>query len=256
VLLSRLEGATAVLTLNRPEARNAFNEALLHALRDAVAEAVDDPRVRAIALTGTGDRAFCAGADIRQMQSMTPEGGRHWSQLGHDVFQALADVPMPTIAAINGVAVGGGCEVALACDLRIASANAQLGQPEIKLGLIPGWGGTQRLPRLVGTASALDLVLTGRVVGVQEAQQIGLVNRVVPEGQALAAALDYAAQFAALPPLAVRYAKHAMLVGRDLDLHEANGVEVEMFARAFDTEDRAEGLAAFLEKRPSQFNGR
>jgi enoyl-CoA hydratase len=256
VLLRRLEGTTAVLTLNRPEARNAFNADLLRALRAGVAAAAEDEQVRAIVLAGAGDRAFSAGADIRQMQTMSGDDARRWAQLGHDVFQALEDSPLPTVAAIDGAAVGGGCEAALACDLRFAGETAQLGQPEIKLGLIPGWGGTQRLPRLVGLSRALDLVLTGRLVDALEALRIGLVDRVVPAGQALAAALEFAAQFASLPPLAVRYAKHAMHVGRDLDLREAHGIEVEMFARAFDTEDRAEGLAAFLVKRPAQFRGR
>jgi enoyl-CoA hydratase len=251
-----MEDTTAVLTLNRPEARNAFDEELLHALQDALAEAADDARVRAIVITGAGDRAFSAGADIRQMQAMSVDEARRWSQLGHDVFQVLEDVPLPTIAAINGVAVGGGCEVALACDLRYAVENAQLGQPEIKLGMIPGWGGTQRLPRLVGQSRALDLVLTGRLIDAQDAHRLGLVDQVVPAGEALAAALQFAAQFASLPPLAVRFAKHAIHVGRDLDLREAKGIEIEMFARAFDTEDRVEGLKAFLEKRAPQFSGR
>ena len=256
VLLSRLEGATAVLTLNRPEARNAFNADLLHALQAALAEANADERVRAVVVTGAGDRAFCAGADIRQMQAMSAADGRRWSQLGHGVFKDLEDLPLPTIAAVNGVAAGGGCEVTLACDFRIAAETAQLGQPEIKLGIIPGWGGTQRLPRLIGMAHAKALILTGRMIGAEEAYRIGLVDRVAAEGEALAAALEFAAQFAALPPLAVRYAKHAIIVGRDLDLREAHGVEMETFARTFDTEDKAEGLAAFLEKRPPQFRGR
>jgi enoyl-CoA hydratase len=256
VLLSRLEGTTAVLTLNRPEARNAFNAELLHALRDTLAEASEDERVRAVVITGAGERAFCAGADVRQMQAMSIDDARRWSQLGHEAFQYLEGMALPTVAAINGVAVGGGCEVALACDLRYADENAQLGQPEIKLGMIPGWGGTQRLPRLVGQSRALDLVLTGRLIDAREARRIGLVDEVVPAGRALAASLELAAQFAGLPPLAVRYAKHAIHVGRDLDLREANGVEIETFTRAFDTEDRVEGLAAFLEKRAPQFKGR
>jgi enoyl-CoA hydratase len=257
VLLSRLDGTTAVLTLNRPEARNAFSAELLHMLREALIEASDDERVRAVVITGAGDRAFCAGADIRAMQAMSVDQAREWSRLGHDVFQTLDDLPLPTIAAVNGVAAGGGCEVALSCDFRLAAEGALIGQPEIKLGLIPGWGGTQRLPRLVGPSRALDLVLTGRLVDAAEALRMGLVDRLAPSGESvLSAALVYAKQFGSLPPLALRYAKRAMRVGRDLDLREANGLEIEAFSQAFDTEDRVEGLAAFVEKRGAEFKGR
>lgn len=254
-LLVRVEQSTAILTLNRPEARNALNEPLLHAVDEAALDAAADPAVRALVIVGAGDRAFCAGADIRHMQGLDAEGGRRWGRLGHDVFQHLEALPIPTIAAINGVAAGGGCELALACDFRFLVAGAQMGQPEIKLGLIPGWGGTQRLPRLVGMARASELVLTGRTVDAPEAAAMGLVNEVV-EGDVLARALAFAAQFAALPPLSVRYAKRAMQVGRDLPLTEASSVEVDAFSRCFETDDKTEGLAAFLEKRRPQFRGR
>ncbi|MGH2353650.1 MAG: enoyl-CoA hydratase/isomerase family protein, partial [Chloroflexota bacterium] len=255
-LLVHQEGATAVLTLHRPDARNALNDEVLRRLMDAVTAVGGDDTVRALVITGAGDRAFCAGADIRQMQTMTEEDGRRWSMLGHDVFRAIEELPKPSVAAINGVAVGGGCELALACDFRIMSERAQLGQPEIKLGLIPGWGGTQRLPRLAGITLAKEMVLTGRLVGADEALRAHLVHRVTPAEGVLASATELAAQFATLPPLAVGYAKRAINLGQDVDLPEAIALEVNLFVQAFATEDRAEGLAAFVEKRPPEFKGR
>jgi enoyl-CoA hydratase len=254
--LVRQEGGTAVLTLNRPEARNALDAELLGLLREAATAAGDEESVRAVVLTGAGDRAFCAGADIRGMAAMGEAEARRWAELGHDAFLAVESLPKPVIAAVNGSALGGGCELALVCDLRVLSATAQLGQPEIKLGLIPGWGGTQRLPRLVGMGLAKEMVLTGRSVGAEEALRYGLANRVVPAGRVLPEALQLAETVGALPPLALAYAKQALTVGRDLDLQKALALEVTLFGRVFATEDRAEGLAAFLEKRPPVFKGR
>jgi enoyl-CoA hydratase len=244
------------LTLNRPDQRNALNEEALHTLRRALDGASAAPAVRALVITGAGEKAFCAGADIRTMQAMSVEQGRAWSRLGHEVFRLVEQVPKPVIAAINGIAVGGGCELALACDFRFIAERAQLGQPEIKLGMIPGWGGTQRLPRIVGAALAKDLVLTGRLMTAEEARRVGLVNGIAPDGTALQVALVYAQQFATLPPLAVGYAKLAINQGIELALDEANALEVEQFVHSFATEDKAEGLAAFLEKRAAQFQGR
>src|SRR5688500_18799094 len=210
-LLVRLEEATAVVTLNRPEQRNALNHELFTLLREVIAEARDDASVRALVLTGADDRSFCAGADIRAMQQMGTDAAREWSLLGHAVFAALEELPKPVIAAINGVALGGGCELALACDFRFMAETSQLGQPEIKLGLMPGWGGTQRLPRIVGEALAKDLVLTGRLMAAEEARLAGLINGVAESGASvLDVALLYARQFAALPPLAVGAAKRAI----------------------------------------------
>lgn len=256
-LLVRQEHTTAVLTINRPKQRNALDDGLLVALRDACAEARDDDGVRAIVITGTGDRAFCAGADIRHMQSMTPDQAREWSLLGQDVLKRVAQTPKPVIAAINGVAVGGGCELALACDFRFAVEGAQLGQPEIKLGLIPGWGATQRLPRLVGHAAAKNLTLTGRLVSAGAAQRLGLIDAVAtPPTTAIETAMTFANQFADLPPLAVAFAKHAIDAGADVSMRDGLLLEAEQFGRVFATHDHAEGLAAFLEKRSALFRGR
>jgi enoyl-CoA hydratase len=229
---------------------------LLRQLRAAAAAAAADETVRAVVITGSGDRAFCAGADIRGMREMSAPDARRWSELGHDVFRAIESLPKPTVAAINATAVGGGCELALACDFRVMAETAQLGQPEINLGLIPGWGGTQRLPRLAGTALAKEMVLTGRPVSAAVAERAGLLNRVVPADRVLPESLELAGRFAGLPPLAVAYAKQAINVGREMDLPGALALEVNLFAHAFATADRQEGLAAFLEKRPARFEGR
>lgn len=252
----RLDESTAIFTLNRPEQRNALDRDLFAVLRAAIAETASDPAVRALVIVGAGDRAFCAGADVRAMRSMGVEAAREWSLLGHAAFQALEDLPKPVIAAINGVALGGGCELALACDFRFMAETAQLGQPEIKLGLIPGWGGTQRLPRIVGEALAKDLVLTGRLMAADEARRAGLINGIAESGASvLDLAVVFARQFAALPPLAVAAAKRAIDRGADLPLRESSVLESEQFGRLFGTKDGAEGIAAFLEKREAKFTG-
>ncbi len=255
-LLVRQEATTAVLTLNRPEALNALNAALLERLRDALHAAVADESVRAIVITGAGERAFCAGADIKHMQHLDAEGARRWARLGHDLFQELEDLPKPVLAAVNGLALGGGCELASACDFRFLAESARIGQPEVKLGLMPGWGGTQRLPRLIGMTAAKELVLTGRTMPADEALRVGFANAVVPAHRLLAHVLEFAAQFATLPPLAIGFAKRAMHVGRDLPLREANAVEIDLFGQCFETADKEEGMAAFVEKRAPRFQGR
>ena len=255
-LLVRHEESTVVITLNRPEQRNALNGEVFALLRETLAEACADTAVRALIVTGAGDRAFCAGADIRHMQAMSVDSAREWSLLGHAVFQALEDLPKPSIAAINGVALGGGCELALACDFRFMAETAQIGQPEIKLGLMPGWGGTQRLPRIVGHALAKDLILTGRLMRADEALRVRLVNGVADSGDSvLDIAHVYARQFASLPPLAVAAAKLAIDRGADVSLRDGCVLESEQFGRLFSTRDGAEGLAAFVEKREATFTG-
>ncbi|HEU5317615.1 MAG TPA: enoyl-CoA hydratase-related protein [Chloroflexota bacterium] len=256
-LLVRMDDTTAVLTLNRPEQRNAFDGSLLRLLREVIDDLDRDDSVRAVVITGAGERAFCAGADIRHMQSMDVHRAREWGHLGHAAFGALEALRKPVIAAINGAALGGGCELTLACDFRFAAKGAVIGQPEIKLGLIPGWGGTQRLARVVGQALAKDLILTGRLMPADEALRVGLVGGVAPDPAAtLELAMVYARQFASLPPLAVGFAKRAIDEGADLPLREGCALEVEYFGRAFATTDHDEGIAAFLDKRPPAFTGR
>jgi len=242
-----------VLRLQSDDGMNRLTKACVMELTNTVD--VLTCQMRALIITGN-HKFFSAGADLHEIVALNGASGLEFSQMGQRLMNSIEFLPVPVYAAISGYCMGGGLDLALACHRRIASPNAIFGHRGAALGLITGWGGTQRLPRLVGQSRALDLVLTGRLIDAQEALRIGLVDRVVPAGQALAAAFEFAAQFATLPPLAVRYAKHAMHVGRDLDLREANGVEIETFTRAFDTDDRVEGLAAFLEKRPAQFRGR
>lgn len=256
LVLAERRDVALILTINRPAARNALDAATIHALLERLTAAGEDSSVRCLILTGSGDRAFCAGADIRQMREMSAEEGRRWGQLGHTLCDAIEHLDRPVIAAIRGVAVGGGLEVAMACDFRIASDQARLGQPEVTLGVIPGWGGTQRLQRLVGHGAAKELVLMGHVIDAGRALALGLVHAVVPADQVLPTALEWSSRLAALPPLAVAYAKRALNIGRDLDLRAANALEVDLMALCFATGDQKEGMAAFLEKRPARFEGR
>jgi enoyl-CoA hydratase len=244
----------ALVTLNRPRALNALSFALLTDLARIVEGLDADPGVRAIVITGAGRRAFAAGADVAELAEQTPEslaaaeGFRGWDR--------VAAVETPTIAAVRGYALGGGCELAMACDMLIAGSDSVFGQPEITLGVMPGAGGTQRLTRAIGAARAMELVLTGRQVGAEEAAILGLVTRVVPAEETLAAALDLAAEIAALPSGAVRAAKAAVRAAAELPL--ASGVHHErvLFRERFGTADQVEGMAAFLEKRPARWPGR
>ena len=204
------DGPIATITVNRTEALNAFNEAQLEALLARLREVRDDRRLRALIVTGAGDRAFIAGADIKEMQGQTPLGAKAFAELGQAACAAIERLPQPTIAAVNGFALGGGCEIALACDIRLTAEGAVLGQPEVGLGILPGWGGTQRLPRLVGAGIAKELIFTGRRVGAAEALRIGLVNAVYPAGELLPRARELAGAIAAQGPLAVRHAKAAV----------------------------------------------
>ncbi|MDI3341930.1 MAG: enoyl-CoA hydratase-related protein [Sphaerobacter sp.] len=249
------DGHVATITLNRPDVLNAFNTAQLEALRDALTEVRQDPAVRAIILTGAGERAFAAGADIAEMRDKSPREALAFAQLGHAVCSLLETAPQPTIAAINGFALGGGCEVALACDIRICSENAQLGQPEVTLGIPPGWGGTQRLARVIGRAAAKELILTGRRIGAEEALRRGLVSAVYPLAELLPKARELADRIAANAPIAVRYAKEAINRGTESDLETALAYEAQIFALAFDTLDQKEGMGAFLERRKPTFTG-
>ena len=250
--LDRADGV-ATLTLNRPEALNAFNTEQLRLLEQMLAEVAADPAIRAVVLTGAGDRAFAAGADIREMAALSPEGGLAFGRLGHAVTRAVEALPQPVVAAVNGFALGGGCELAIACDIRIASENAVFAQPEVSLGIPPGWGGSQRLPRLVGPGMAAEMILTGRRVAAAEALRIGLVNRVVPLPDLMPAAAELAATIAANGPVAVRAAKRLMALAFDGDPVVGLETECAVFGSVFGTPEQREGMGAFVEKRKPSF---
>jgi enoyl-CoA hydratase len=253
---SSREGGVAVLTVNRPDALNAFDVETLTLLRDELRELAEEADVRVVVLTGAGDRAFAAGADIKYMSALEVDEAKEWGALGHEVGRLLETMPKPTIAAVNGFALGGGCELALACDFRYASSTARLGQPEVNLGIIPGWGGTQRLPRVVGLGIAKELILTGRVVDADEALRIGLVNAVHEPGELLAKTMEVAQALAAKGPLSLASAKDA--VNRSLAGDHAGNLEQEAddFGELFSSEDAKEGMMAFVDKRPATFRGR
>ncbi len=249
------QGAIVTLTLNRPEVRNALDARVMDDLRRAVLAMRHDESVRAIVLTGAG-KAFAAGADIRELADLTPDAARDHALRGQHVFDLIEGLGKPVIAAINGYALGGGCELAMACAIRIAADTAVLGQPEVDLGLIPGYGGTQRLPRLIGSGRALELLLTGARISAAEAHRLGLVNEVVPAADLTSRAAALAATLASKPPLAVKCILEAVNRGRDLPLPEAQRLEAALFGLVASTEDMREGTRAFLEKRPAAFRGR
>src|SRR5437868_6698004 len=252
-ILVERDPAISTITVNRPKALNALNSHTLRELTLAVRECADS---RVIILTGAGDRAFVAGADIAEMAPMGPWQAREFSELGHVLTALLEDIPSATIAAVNGYALGGGLELAVACNMIFASENAKLGLPEVTLGVTPGFGGTQRLVRLVGKLRAKEIIFTGEMVDAQTACRIGLVNEVVPQAQLLAHCKKVAAKIAERGPLAIARAKRLVERGYDMPLRAANRQEAETFALLFDTQDRAEGMKAFLEKRPARFVGK
>lgn len=247
-------GPIAVVTINRPKALNALNGDTLSELAQAVELIMDDAEIGAILFTGGGDRAFVAGADISELADLDSVfSGRELSLAGQDVMQSIANLPVPTIAAIQGFALGGGLELALACDLRVASPTAKLGLPEVGLGLIPGFGGTQRLPRLIGVGRALDLMMTARQVGADEALSFGLVNAVADNP--LQRAREIAQQILRNAPMAIGLVKEAVRRGMDTTLDHALEIEADLFGMAASTKDFKEGTRAFLEKRPAKFQG-
>jgi enoyl-CoA hydratase len=254
-LLLERDGATAIVTINRPAVLNALNAPTIDALRRVMLELQRDAGVRVIVLTGAGEKAFVAGADINELAVQTPTSGREHALKGQHVFDLIENLGKPVVAAINGFALGGGCELAMACTLRIAADTARLGQPEINLGLIPGYAGTQRLSRLVGKGRALEMILTGAPVAAAEAHRIGLVNRVVPAADLLAEARKLAAQLAASAPVAVRYIIDAVNKGLEMPFAEACRYEATLFGLVASTDDMREGTKAFLEKRKPTFTG-
>ncbi len=250
-----VQGAIATVTMNRREALNAFNTRQLDDMRDAIRQLSNDRDIRAVILTGQGTRSFAAGADIKEMQSKSVAEAIEFSRLGHEVCSSIERSPQPWIAAINGYAFGGGCEIALACDIRYASENARIGQPEVGLGIPPGWGGTQRLPRIVGPGLAAEIILGGRQLDAAEALSFGLVTRVLPLEELLDAANQLATSIASFAPVAVHSSKRALLMAGDVDLSSGLEYEIQIFGNSFSTADQAEGMSAFIEKRKPEFNG-
>jgi enoyl-CoA hydratase len=252
-----LEGGIRVLTVSRPEKLNALNAAVVADLGVAVGAAETDGNLRCLVLTGAGEKAFIAGADIGELATLSPLEGREHARHGQAVLDRISALPVPTIAAINGFAYGGGLELAMACTLRVASENAKMGLPETSLGILPGYGGTQRLARIVGPARALELVLTAeKGLTATEAERIGLVNKLFPAGQALEGALGIAKKIAANGPVACRYAMEAIRRGMEMPLSEGQLLEATLFGLCAATADTKEGMTAFLEKRPARFTGR
>lgn len=253
ILLNKQEGV-AIITINRPQVRNALDKKTWQELREAIANVRGDASVQVLIITGAGEKAFVAGADVNSLKARSMV--ETLSNENQIILSELANLEKPVIAAINGFALGGGCELALACDIRIASENAKLGQPELGLGILPGAGGTQRLPRLVGPAKAKELIFTGDIIDAREAEKIGLVNKVVPQAELMNAAKEMARKIISKGPLAVRLAKMVINQGIDLDLNSANSMERLAQTIIFGSEDRMEGLNAFLEKRPPKFSGK
>jgi enoyl-CoA hydratase len=255
-LLFGVSEQIARITFNRPNVLNALNRKTMDELGDCLKRVRADDAIRVLILTGAGEKAFIAGADINELSQQTPVNGREFTLYGQEIIHRLEKLGKPAIAAINGFALGGGCELALACTLRIASRNAKLGQPEVKLGIIPGYGGSQRLPRLCGKGVAHELILTGEMITAEEALRVGLVNRVVEPGELLATAEAIARKIIANAPLAVKYALEAVERGMEMPQEEGLYLEATLFGLCCATQDMREGTRAFLEKRPPKFEGR
>jgi enoyl-CoA hydratase len=244
------------ITFHRPNVLNALNRRTMEELGDALNAARGDDSVRVLILTGSGEKAFIAGADINELAERTPVDGKEFSLFGQEIIHRLETMGKPSIAAINGFALGGGCEMALACTMRIASRNAKLGQPEVKLGILPGYGGTQRLARLCGKGVALELILAGEIISAEEALRIGLINRVTEPTELLPTAESIARKIIANAPLAVKYAMEAIEHGMEMPQEEGLFLEATLFGLCCSTDDMREGTRAFLEKRPAKFQGR
>ncbi len=255
ILKIEVENQIALLTISQPKVLNALNETTMEELESAFRNRLKEDDVGAIILTGAGEKAFVAGADIKELAQLNPLDARLKALRGHALLEVIEGFPKPVIAAINGYCLGGGCELALACHLRIASENAQFGLPEVKLGLIPGYGGTQRLPRLVGKGRAMEMILSGESISAQEAARIGLVNSVVSRENLIPKCRELAEKILRNAPLAVRYSIEAVNTGLEMSLQEATRLEATFFGLACATEDMKEGTRAFTEKRIPQFKG-
>ena len=249
------ENGIAVMTIDRQEALNALNAEVISDIEEIIGEVENDPKIRALIITGAG-RSFVAGADIGAQSVLDVEGGRIWGQIGSRLMRRIELLEIPTIAAVNGFALGGGCELAMSCDMIIAGEKAKFGQPEVGLGITPGFSGTQRLARRVGTAKAKELILTGDMIRADEAEHIGLVNKVVPQDQLMEEAFKLAERIIKNAPIAVKYSKAAIDRGIDEDIDSGIRTENELFAMCFATEEQKEGMKAFLEKRPAHFVSR
>jgi len=256
ILFEADEHGIALITINRPEKLNALSDAVIDELKSAFEQVAGDRSVRALILTGAGEKAFVAGADIAELAALSPVQAREQALRGQQSFRLLETMPKPTVAAINGFALGGGLELAMACSVRFASDNARMGQPEVKLGLVPGYGGTQRLPRLVGRGRALEMLLSGDPITAAEAHRIGLVNAVVPKADLLSHCRTWLQKALANGPLALGLVLEAVDVGIDAGLEQGLHFEAAAFGLAFATEDRTEGTRAFLEKRSPAFAGK
>ena len=254
-LLVERDGAVAVVTVNRPKVLNALNTQTIDELERALLELQQDDNVRAIVLTGAGEKSFVAGADINELAVLSPAQGQQHARRGQAVFNTIEHLGKPVIAAINGFALGGGCELAMACTLRVAADTARLGQPEINLGIIPGYAGSQRLPRLVGKGRALEILLTGDMVSAARAYEIGLVNAVVRPGELMTEAKRIAGALAAKAPLAARYIIDAVNHGLEMPFDDGQFLEASLFGLVASTDDMREGTKAFLEKRPAAWRG-
>src|SRR4030042_20772 len=255
-IMVAFEGEIGVLTINRPKALNALNIETLKEIQLGIEEVKDQPGLKVLLVTGAGEKAFVAGADILQMKEMNSIEALNFSKTGHHTLEMIQDFHCPVIAAVHGFALGGGTEIALACDFIYASENAKFGLPEVTLGIFPGFGGTQRLPRLIGKGKAKELIMTGKRISAQEAFQLGIVNRVFPQASLMEETKKVASQIAAYGAVAVRLAKMVINSGFNMDLTEACSLESYAFSLGFTTEDQKEGMAAFLEKRKPNFKGR
>jgi enoyl-CoA hydratase/carnithine racemase len=255
-ILFEKKNSIAYVTINRPKVLNALNMATMEELRAAFHDTKNDASTRVVIMTGAGEKAFIAGADIGELSKQDAVNAKEYTHRGQSVLNLIENLGKPVIACINGFALGGGCEIAMACTMRLASENAKLGQPEVKLGIIPGYGGSQRLPRLVGKGIAMQHLLTGEMITAQEAQRIGLVNEVVALAELMPRAEAIAQKIIANAPLAIQYTMEAVNKGMEMTLQEGLYLEAVLFGIACATEDKNEGTKAFLEKRPAQFKGR